>query len=88
MLLVLADDLSGAAEVAGIAHSFGLKVTLQSDLDSAIETDVLVVNTDSRLSAYLPTFLEQLQKFFQTKSNIQVFKKVDSVLRGQIAEEL
>ena len=88
MLLVLADDLSGAAEVAGIAHSFGLKVTLQSDLDSAIETDVLVVNTDSRMSAYLPTFLEQLQKFFQTKSNIQVFKKVDSVLRGQIAEEL
>jgi uncharacterized protein YgbK (DUF1537 family) len=49
MVLVIADDLTGAAELAGIAYSYGLNTALVTRVpEIAPECDVLVVASDTR----------------------------------------
>ena len=48
-MIVIADDITGAAEIAGIAVHYGLQVELLTDVGgSAPKADVLVVATDTR----------------------------------------
>ena len=53
-MIVIADDITGAAEMAGIAHQHGLSVRLSiagslcCDRGAAERTDVLVIATDTR----------------------------------------
>ncbi len=94
-MLVIADDLTGAIEVGAqfAKHSVGALVTPQfpsdaSNMDDSIR--VLVVDTDSR---NLPSD-EAAQRVrrvaaFARESGIRyVYKKTDSTLRGNIADEL
>ena len=89
-LLVLADDFSGAAEIAGIAFAFGLKTRLISRFEVLPDEDVLLINTDTR-SLAPEKALEQLDSIIQDfplDFNFLVFKKIDSVLRGHIIPEI
>ena len=49
MIIVIADDLTGAAEIAGIGHSYGLATSLLIDVaDNLPVSDLIVVATDTR----------------------------------------
>ena len=47
-IIVLADDLSGAAELAGIAFAHGLSAEVQREFAPATEIQVIAIDTDSR----------------------------------------
>ena len=49
-IAVIADDITGAAEIAGIAHSYGLRTVLTTDVPDTIggDADVIVIATDTR----------------------------------------
>lgn len=48
-IVVIADDITGAAEIAGIAHRYGLKTILTTSAPSTTDgADVIVVATDAR----------------------------------------
>lgn len=91
-LLVIADDLTGAAEIGGIAAASGYSAAILLDTIAAPldPPDVLIVDTHSRhrseqqasqavaaVASALPVDQFQL-----------VYKKTDSALRGPIAAEL
>ena len=48
MILVVADDLSGAAELAGIAFAHGLTAEVQTELQPRTEAQVICLDTDTR----------------------------------------
>lgn len=49
MIIVIADDLTGAAEIAGIGHSYGLTTSLLTDLSENLPVcDLIVIASDTR----------------------------------------
>lgn len=49
MIIVIADDLTGAAEIAGIGHSYGLSTALISTPSESLPVcDLIVIATDTR----------------------------------------
>ena len=92
-MIVIADDITGAAEMAGIAFNHGLAVRLciagnEHDL-SHDKTDVLVIATDTRSM----TEQEAVAETHRIVSAINcqpssIFKKTDSALRGHVMAEL
>ena len=48
MIAVIADDFTGAAELAGISLRYGLSVEVFLNNVTATDADVIVVCTDSR----------------------------------------
>lgn len=92
MIVVIADDFTGAAEVAGLAFNRGLRVILGSDVEVArhhqVQVFVLVSDTRSmeRLEAEkcIRGLIREVQRFQPTL----IFKKIDSVLRGHVYAEL
>src|SRR5688572_7906414 len=48
MIAVIADDLSGAAELAGVACRHGLSAEVQTVFSRFSNADVICVDTDSR----------------------------------------
>jgi uncharacterized protein YgbK (DUF1537 family) len=89
MIVVIADDLSGAAELASTARRHGLSAEVQTDFFPASPADVLCVDTNSRL---LPAE-EAAQRVAAIARNVVaarpawIFKKCDSVLRGPVLAE-
>ncbi|AOS45302.1 hypothetical protein Verru16b_02382 [Lacunisphaera limnophila] len=89
MIVVLADDLSGAAELAGIARLRGLTAEVQSVFHPATEAAVLCVDTDTRL---LPADaaarrVSVIATAVAAARPDWIFKKCDSVLRGSVLAE-
>ncbi len=90
-LIVLADDLTGAAEIAAIAHASGLRAIVRTSVpDAPLDADVIVCDTDSRLAppaqaaARVRSFATKLQSW----PHDGFFKKTDSVLRGNVLAEI
>ena len=90
MIAVIADDLTGAAEMAGIGLNHGLKTEVSTTVDPACTAELLIIATDTRslpateateIMYALTVQLLRLQPRF-------IFKKIDSVLRGNIIDEL
>ena len=48
MIIVIADDFTGAAEIGGIGIRFGLNVEIQTDTIIPDNVDLLIIATDSR----------------------------------------
>ena len=90
MVLVIADDLSGAAELAGIAFAHGLTAEVQTEFQPRAEAQVICLDTNTRrLSAdEVSAVLRKLAKHVRTARPEFIFKKTDSALRGHIATEL
>lgn len=90
MIAVIADDFTGAAELAGIAIRHGLRVSLCVGEVATTDTDVLVVSTDSR-SITKSEALAVTEKIVNELLPLQpswLYKKTDSVLRGYVMDEL
>src|SRR4051794_15979800 len=91
-ILVIADDLSGAAEIAGIGHRFGLSTRLlRAPAEGQdVTSDLTVLDTDTRSHGSDGAF-RAVERFVEPFARHQfdlLYKKTDSVLRGNIAVEL
>jgi D-threonate/D-erythronate kinase len=89
LIAVIADDFTGAAELAGISLRYGLKVELCVGIVEYKNADVLIVSTDSRSlkkNEAIRITEELLKKILELKPKL-IYKKIDSVLRGYVLEE-
>ncbi len=82
---VLADDFSGAAEVAGVGFRYGLTAAVQLDLCSTPDCDLAVFDSDSRSKSRADA-VRMVQSALEHGS--WIFKKIDSVLRGHVIAEI
>ena len=91
MITVIADDITGAAEIAGVCLRYGLKVGFGIDIIPTNVTDVLIIATDSRSmseeNAY-KTHWRLAHEIVKKNPETILFKKCDSVLRGYVLSEL
>lgn len=89
MIAVIADDFTGAAELAGIGLRYDLKVELAM---SAISTDadLLVVSADSRSlnSRAASKVISKTVKDTLALEPLFIYKKIDSVFRGHVLDEI
>ncbi len=90
MIIVLADDFSGAAEVAGTAWELGRSAEVHIDQLAALQSDVAVLDLHSRSMAE-----DQAAEVHRRAALAAIeagpdwiFKKIDSVLRGSVAVEI
>lgn len=90
-IIVLADDLTGASEIAAVAHQAGLRAQIVTrPPQHVVDTDVIVCDTNTRLASRAQAahrvrlYISYLQKI----PHAGFFKKVDSVLRGKVLAEL
>lgn len=93
-MIVIADDITGTAEIAGIAFSMGQEVRLvMGSLSSTPfkgKEDVVVIATDTRSMSEN----EAIAETCRTASSLffgggeALFKKTDSALRGHVVAEL
>lgn len=94
MIAVIADDLTGAAELGGIGVRYGLKTEIRTaagmsaSVSSAV--DLLVIAGDSR-SKNERAAVEEMTAISRRIRSLQpdwVYKKTDSVMRGHVIAEL
>lgn len=90
MIAVIADDLTGAAELAGIGLDYQLKTEVNTIVDPDCNADLLIIATDTRS---LPAdkaikIIHVLTKQLMALKPRLLFKKIDSVLRGHVLDEL
>lgn len=98
MTIVIADDITGAAEICGIALCYGLKTSLLTEVNDGglSECDVCVIATDTRSSNAAEAIAEHtgicrvISKIRQCRPDMKlcIFKKTDSALRGHILDEI
>jgi len=90
MIVVIADDFTGAAEIGGIGLRYGLNVEIQTDTIIPDNVDLLIIATDTRSKLEDDAYREVLE--ITGKLNVAdfdlIYKKTDSVLRGHILKEL
>ncbi len=90
MIAVIADDFTGAAEIGGIGLRHGLNVIIETRPTPDCQVDLLVIATDTRslqpkeASNHIIKITEQILKL----NPVFIYKKIDSVLRGNVTEEL
>ncbi len=89
MIVVIADDLSGAAELAGAALLHGLSAEVQTSFAAATDADVVCLDTDTRLLPGPEAALRaaEIARQVVAARPAWVFKKCDSVLRGSVLAE-
>lgn len=87
---VLADDLTGAAEIAGIANRLGCQVELSRVAARSPDSRVTVIDTDSRSLSDNDAASRMLDVLgrIDPPPGALLFKKTDSVFRGPIAAEI
>ena len=90
MLAVIADDFTGASEIAGLALSRGFRVAIEIQSVTNLDTDILVLATDMRSLSPAQAAKKSavLTKQLLALNPDMIFKKVDSVFRGNIGAEL
>ncbi|GGF28772.1 four-carbon acid sugar kinase family protein [Echinicola rosea] len=90
MIAVIADDITGAAEIAGVCLRWGIPVSFSLDASPASGADVMVIATDTR-SMTEAAALKETDRIASELMNMGItwiFKKSDSVMRGHVAKEL
>ncbi len=90
-LLVIADDLTGAADCGITCASHGLNsVVVMGDSAGEIDADVLCVDGNTRRLDPEKAAAEtaRLVRRYSGDQTLMLFKKLDSTLRGNIAAEL
>lgn len=92
MIVVIADDLTGAGEIGGIGLAYGLKAEIQRQFYSESDAELLIIDTDTR--SFSPQEAGQVIRDIARRLNQSclpiewIYKKTDSVLRGPVASEL
>lgn len=91
-MIVIADDLTGAAEIGGVAREHGLSVKLVLKPAPGIDwkEDVVIFNSKTREipEAEINAELEKIMQLIPRDNDYLFYKKTDSLLRGQVGAEL
>jgi D-threonate/D-erythronate kinase len=91
MITVIADDLTGAAEIAGICLRYGIEVSFGIDTIPEKSALITIIATDSRSmnekDAY-QTHRKLAASILEKNKKTILFKKCDSALRGHILTEM
>lgn len=90
MIAVIADDFTGAAEIGGIALRRGWNAIIDTRVPKDTETDILIIATNTR-SKTPQEAREIIRELTLQLLNLQpeiIYKKIDSVLRGNVGAEL
>ncbi len=90
MIAVIADDFTGAAEIGGIGLRYGFRIIIETRVSSDYNADLLIVSADTR-SLTPGQAAKKLEKITKQLADLRpryIFKKLDSVMRGNIAAEL
>lgn len=88
-IAVVADDFTGAAELAGIGLTRGLAVEIATTVNPESQADLLVVATDTR-SVSEPEAVREITAVTEALRALKpqlIYKKIDSVLRGHVIAE-
>ena len=91
-MVVIADDFTGAAEIGGIAlrYNLGVDIITNFENDLIFDRDINIIVTDSRSMNHQMAI--EVNKIVSKKiKNIginNVYKKIDSVFRGYVYDEL
>lgn len=90
MIALIADDLTGAVELAGIGLRYALRVEILTLVPPSTDADLLVIATDTRSMTEqeaVSTMADLTVQLITLKPDF-LYKKVDSVLRGHVLAEL
>ena len=90
MIAVIADDLTGAAELGGIGLRYGLTVEISTRVGLSTAAELLVIAADTR-SMQEEEAVAEMERITRKLSLLQpewIYKKTDSVLRGHVVPEL
>ena len=90
MIAVVADDITGAAEVAGAGLGFGLDAEVHTTFEPSSAASLIVIDTASRSLSPSGAAARagQAARAVRDAGAEWVYKKVDSVLRGPVLAEL
>lgn len=90
MIAVIADDLTGAAEIAGLGWRHGLSAEILELNQPVPDSQLVVYNTDSRHcpAGEARRRVERILQQLRRHKPAWVYKKVDSVLRGNVLAEI
>jgi len=89
MIVIIADDFTGAAELAGISLRYGLSVSVHLDNEIDANADVVIISTDSRSmqkAAAIYCTADAVETVLKFDPSL-LYKKIDSVLRGYVIDE-
>ena len=90
MLAVITDDFTGASEIAGIALAKGYRTVIETKVTEEPDADVIVIATNMRSldrDRAASKSAAVTREVLALKPDL-IFKKVDSVLRGNVGSEL
>src|SRR5262249_8093772 len=89
-ILVIADDLTGAAEIGGVAVSYGLSTVIQRGGFANAKADAVIIDNDTRHLAEADALAksESILAPLGRSAFGLVYKKTDSMLRGPVAAEV
>lgn len=90
MIGVIADDLTGAAELGAVGLRHGLRAEIVRSGEPSGRADLVCVDTDSRSCepAAAAKRAAAAAKMLRAAGARWIYKKVDSVLRGQVTAEV
>ena len=90
MIAVIADDLTGAAELGGVAFALGLRASVQTRFEPLTGVDVVVIDTGtrSRPPAEAAAVVARVAAQVKDAGPDWIYKKVDSLLRGPVVAEI
>jgi D-threonate/D-erythronate kinase len=90
MIIVIADDITGAAEMGGIALRYGLSAVVTDEIQEDHHADVLAVYTNTRSveKEEAISIMEELTARATLLKPQLFYKKTDSVLRGHVLGEM
>lgn len=90
-ITVIADDITGAAEIAGVCLRYGLEVSFSINSVPDSFSDIQVIATDSRSLSENDAYTVHknlIEAILKKTPETLLFKKCDSALRGHILTEI
>ncbi len=90
MIGVIADDLTGAAELGAVGLRHGLRAEILREGKPDAQADLVCVDTDSRSCPPAEASLraERAARALHAAGARWIYKKVDSILRGNVTAEV
>lgn len=90
MIAVIADDLTGAAEIAGLGWRHGLTAEILERDEEPSNAELVVYNADTRdcSAAEASRRVAGIARRINARKPAWIYKKVDSVLRGNVLAEI
>lgn len=89
-IIAIADDFTGAAEIAGIGLRYGLTAEVQTAYNPNTTASLIVIDSDTRTGtvSHAVETVSGITSRLNGLSPRLVYKKTDSVLRGHVAVEI